>query len=70
MSQSQIRPVDIADLMRVSDRSGFVYFERAIINRDSNAITAKDERGTTHIPAASIATLLLGPGISSSPQYA
>jgi CRISPR-associated protein Cas1 len=40
----------------------FVYLERCIVHRDSNAITAQDDRGTVHIPAASIGALLFGPG--------
>lgn len=40
----------------------FVYLERCTVHRDANAITATDERGVVHIPAAAVATLLLGPG--------
>lgn len=46
----------------------FIYLERCVIHRDSNAITATDERGTVHIPAAALGTLLLGPGTSVSHQ--
>ncbi|SNT32892.1 type I-E CRISPR-associated endonuclease Cas1e [Actinacidiphila glaucinigra] len=50
------------ELTRVSDRSSFVYLERCTIHRDANAITVEDADGTTHIPSATIGTLLLGPG--------
>lgn len=40
----------------------FVYLERCVVHRDANAITSTDERGTVHIPAASLGALLLGPG--------
>lgn len=56
------RPADIPDLVRAEDRMSFLYLERCTIHRDANAITATDERGTVHIPAASLGALLLGPG--------
>jgi CRISPR-associated protein Cas1 len=53
---------DLPELVRAEDRISFIYLERAIIHRDQNAITATDERGVVHIPAASLGALLLGPG--------
>jgi CRISPR-associated protein Cas1 len=50
------------ELTRVADRLSFVYLERCTIHRDANAITAEDADGITHIPSATIGTLLLGPG--------
>jgi CRISPR-associated protein Cas1 len=50
------------ELTRVADRLSFVYLERCTVHRDANAITAEDAEGTTHIPSATIGTLLLGPG--------
>lgn len=50
------------ELTRVTDRLSFVYLERYVIHRDSNALTAEDAEGVTHIPSATIGTLLLGPG--------
>lgn len=50
------------ELTRVGDRLSFVYLERCTVHRDANAITAEDAEGTTHIPSATIGTLLLGPG--------
>ncbi|MEU7485064.1 type I-E CRISPR-associated endonuclease Cas1e [Streptomyces sp. NPDC042319] len=49
-------------LTRVGERLSFVYLERCTVHRDANAITAEDADGTTHIPSATIGTLLLGPG--------
>ncbi|MCG6493911.1 type I-E CRISPR-associated endonuclease Cas1e [Kitasatospora sp. A2-31] len=51
-----------SELARAGDRLSFVYLERCIVHRDANAITAEDAEGTTHIPSATIGTLLLGPG--------
>jgi CRISPR-associated protein Cas1 len=50
------------DLTRASNRISFIYLERCLVHRDDNAITAEDAEGITHIPAATIGTLLLGPG--------
>ena len=56
------------ELVRAVDRVSFLYLERCVVNRDSNAITATDERGTVHIPAASVGALLLGPGTTITHQ--
>ncbi|WP_436701143.1 type I-E CRISPR-associated endonuclease Cas1e [Nocardioides sp. BYT-33-1] len=61
-------PVDISELVRAQDRLSFVYLERCVIHREGNAITAMDERGTMHIPAATLGALLLGPGTNVSHQ--
>ena len=61
-------PPDLTELVRAEDRLSFVYVERAIIHRDQNAITATDERGVIHIPAASLGALLLGPGTNVTHQ--
>jgi CRISP-associated protein Cas1 len=50
------------ELARVGDRLSFVYLERCVVHREDNAITAQDADGVTHIPSATIGTLLLGPG--------
>ncbi|RBQ21172.1 type I-E CRISPR-associated endonuclease Cas1 [Spongiactinospora rosea] len=50
------------ELTRMGDRISFVYLERCILHREDNAITAEDANGVTHIPSATIGTLLLGPG--------
>jgi CRISP-associated protein Cas1 len=50
------------ELTRISDRISFIYLERCVLHREDNAITAEDADGVTHIPSATIGTLLLGPG--------
>ncbi|WP_406279454.1 type I-E CRISPR-associated endonuclease Cas1e [Nocardia sp. NBC_00881] len=55
-------PIRIGELVRARDRLSFIYLERATVHRDGNAVTATDERGVVHIPAATIGALLLGPG--------
>lgn len=62
------KPVPISQLTRAQDRLTFLYLEHCIVNRDANAITAQDERGTVHIPAATLGALLLGPGTNVSQQ--
>lgn len=63
-----VPPAELADLTRAEDRISFLYLERSVIHRDSNAITATDDRGVVHIPAASVGVLLLGPGTSITHQ--
>jgi CRISPR-associated protein Cas1 len=55
-------PPSLPELVRAEDRLTFVYLERCTVHRDANAVTATDERGTVHIPAAGLGALLLGPG--------
>lgn len=57
-----VRPPEISELVRARDRLTFIYVEHCVVNRDSNAITSTDSRGTVHIPAATLGALLLGPG--------
>ena len=61
-------PPSLYELVRAEERISFIYVERCIVNRDANAITATDERGTVHIPAASLGALILGPGSTVSHQ--
>ncbi|SDQ52471.1 type I-E CRISPR-associated endonuclease Cas1e [Quadrisphaera sp. DSM 44207] len=61
-------PPKLNELVRAEDRLSFLYLERCVVHRDANAITATDERGTVHVPAASLGALLLGPGTSVSHQ--
>lgn len=53
---------EIQELPRIKDRVSFIYLEHCVINRSESAITVTDAEGVIHIPAASISTLLLGPG--------
>lgn len=62
MSLPAVPPPVATELVRVGDRLSFIYLERCVISRDENDITATDDEGTVHLPAASIACLILGPG--------
>lgn len=55
-------PPERPELAPVRDRISFLYAERCTVHRASNALTISDERGVVHVPAASLAALLLGPG--------
>ncbi|HEY3685217.1 MAG TPA: type I-E CRISPR-associated endonuclease Cas1e [Streptosporangiaceae bacterium] len=56
------------ELTRSGDRVSFIYLERCIVHREDNAITAEDADGVTHIPSATIGTLMLGPGTNVTHQ--
>ncbi len=60
----QYRKVAVEALPRISSRLTFLYAERCVINREDSALTLKDENGTVFLPAASVAALLIGPGVS------
>lgn len=62
------KPTKVSEVARARDRISFLYVERAVVGRDENAITVTDYRGVVHVPAATIATLLLGPGTDVSHQ--
>lgn len=55
-------PLDRLLLPRMESRLSFLYVERAVINRDGNTLTIKDQRGIAHVPATQLAVVLLGPG--------
>ncbi|MDT0189631.1 type I-E CRISPR-associated endonuclease Cas1e [Rothia terrae] len=55
-------PPTSRELTRSSDRLSFIYIEHSVIHREDSAITATDTNGTVHIPAASLGSLMLGPG--------
>ena len=63
-----VRPPELGELVRAQDRVSFLYLERCVVHREANAITATDERGTVHVPAATLGALLLGPGTRVSHQ--
>ncbi len=56
------RPPESKQLFRVEDRVTFLHLERCQVSRSDNSITATDQRGTIHVPAATISCVLLGPG--------
>src|SRR4029453_3979674 len=63
-----VPPSELPDLTRAEDRISFIYLERSVIHRDSNALTATDDRGVVHIPAAPGGVPPLGPGPSITHQ--
>ncbi len=61
-------PPKLPELVRVEDRLSFIYLERCIVHRDSNALTTQDDQGITHIPAATVSVVMFGPGTTVSHQ--
>lgn len=53
---------ELQELPQIKERISFLYLERCVINRQDNALTVTDLRGTVHVPAAVLGTILLGPG--------
>ncbi|NLX22430.1 MAG: type I-E CRISPR-associated endonuclease Cas1 [Phycisphaerae bacterium] len=53
---------NLHELPKFADKLGYLYVEHAVIDRDEKAIAVHDAEGTTQVPAASLALLLLGPG--------
>lgn len=56
----------LQELPVIGDRASFLYLEHCKISREDGAVTAHDEDGTVHIPAATVSVLLLGPGTDVS----
>jgi CRISPR-associated protein Cas1 len=56
----------LRDLPVIRDRISFLYADRCKINREDGSVTFTDEKGTAHIPVASLSVLLLGPGTDIS----
>src|SRR6187399_165478 len=50
------------DLHRIEDRLSTLYVERSHIDRDENAVVLVNRERTVRVPAALVATILLGPG--------
>ena len=64
--QNGLYKAELSSLPRAQDRMTFLYLERCKINRSNGAITAQDDKGIVHIPAAAVSVLLLGPGTDIS----
>jgi CRISPR-associated protein Cas1 len=60
-----VPPAELADLNRAQDRLSFIYLERCLIHRDSNAITATDDKGVVHIPPPPSASSCSAPAPAS-----
>lgn len=61
-----INKPDLQELPQIKERLSFLYIERCLVNRQDSAITVTDERGTVHVPAATIGVILMGPGTNVS----
>ena len=59
---SFIDKIKISSLPKVRERISFIYLERCVINRQENAITITDARGTVFLPSAVLSVIMLGPG--------
>ena len=53
---------NLRQLPKIRDSLSFTYFEHARIEKEGNAIAVFDGGGETHVPAAALATIMLGPG--------
>jgi len=53
---------ELQELPQIKERISFLYLEHSVINRMDSAITVTDDRGTVHVPSASLSVILLGPG--------
>ncbi|MCK9929615.1 type I-E CRISPR-associated endonuclease Cas1e [Frankia sp. Mgl5] len=53
---------DPLDLHRIEDRVSSLYVEKSHVDRADNAIVLVNKHRTVRVPAAFVATLLLGPG--------
>jgi CRISPR-associated protein Cas1 len=56
----------LQELPQIRERISFLYVEQCMINRQDGAITVVDDRGTVHVPAASLGVIILGPGTNVS----
>lgn len=50
------------DLHRIEDRLSTLYVERCHVDRDDNAVVLVNKERTVRVPAAHVASLLMGPG--------
>lgn len=53
---------DTKDLHRIEDRISTLYVERCHVDRDDNAVVLVNKERAVRVPAAFVATVLLGPG--------
>lgn len=53
---------DLHTLPKFRDALTYLYLEHGRVDRHDKSIAFYDEQGMTHIPAASLSVLMLGPG--------
>ena len=61
-SQAKSGKPELQALPQIKERISFLYLERCVVNRQDNALTVTDARGTVHVPSAALGVILLGPG--------
>ncbi|MDY3679614.1 MAG: type I-E CRISPR-associated endonuclease Cas1e [Actinomyces urogenitalis] len=64
----RVLPAPVSALPRVQDRLSFLYLEHCVVHREDGAVTARDDKGIIRVPAASLTSILFGPGTSVSHQ--
>ncbi|MBN2676781.1 MAG: type I-E CRISPR-associated endonuclease Cas1 [Anaerolineaceae bacterium] len=55
---------DLHELPKLRDSLSYLYIEHAIIERQDFSVEVIQETGRTHVPAANLCVLMLGPGTS------
>ena len=55
-------PKDLHELPKIRDSLSYLYVERCRIQQSAKSIELLDEDGRTHVPAAALAVMMLGPG--------
>ncbi len=58
-----MRLQDLHELPKIRDSLGYLYVEHCRIDREDKAIAIHDATGLTPVPCASLALLMLGPGV-------
>ena len=53
---------NLHELPKFADKLSYLYVEHAVVDQQEKAIAVHDADGTTPVPAASLAVLMLGPG--------
>ena len=55
---------NLHELPRFRDGWSFLYVDKAVIDREKNALSIQDKNGRVAVPTAALSTLMLGPGVS------
>jgi CRISPR-associated protein Cas1 len=55
---------NLHELPKFGDKLSYLYVEHAVVDQEDKAIAFHQADGTTHVPAAGLAVLILGPGTS------
>ena len=55
---------NLQELPKFADKLSYLYIEHASVDQGDKAIAVHDADGQTHVPAAAMAVLILGPGTS------